>query len=481
MSTRVLAGTLVVVVLGVASPAWATTVSGSLTYAGLPVTETFDNLQSVVIQVRDVDTGVSTDYSVEPGDVYQLPVSLDPGEYAFWITASSRNELDWFSHMSGDLYDASGTVDVPDEPSFVLDFELRYAVRATQPLDSTAVWPGDGCTCPYGAPQPMSFTFAWEAVPRAVRYDVQVRRYDCEGILATEVDPTTGVSTQIEQGVVQGERCISISVLAYDDDDRSLAVSPLIDYSDGCGIYGMFFTIASEGRLLHTAGRIISQVARVPGVGQSFWTTDLTLTNPTASTVVAPLYFTPRGSNGLTDYLEAEVTLPPSSCRTYADIVATLFATIGAGALEVGAPSLIVATRTATPATGGGSYGQGVTPITDDQVLDSTGDRAIGGGVMRGAGARSNVALNEVWGESADVQVELIDRNGNVLGQATYALPPYGNRQVNDVVSELGGLTSLQEAQVRVTFTGGTGRVAATLFLVDGSDDPSTVPLIARD
>lgn len=481
MSVRVLVGAFVVAAITAPSPAWATTVGGSLTYAGLPVTETFENLQSAVIQVWDVDAGVATDYALEPGDAYELPVELDPGEYAFWVLLSPRGSLPVLVHTSGDVYAASGTVQVPDQASFTLDFEMHYAVYLTQPVDSTVVWPGNGCTCPYGAPQATVFPLAWEPVPRAVRYEVQVLRYDCEGMLASEVHEPTGLIHDIIQGTAEGEQCISVDVLAYDDQDRSLAVSPAIDYSDGCSMYGMFFTLASDGRQVHSPGHTLAQVARVPGFGQSFWTTDLTLTNPTASTVVAPLYFTPRGSNGLTDCLEAEVTLPPYSCRTYADIVGTLFATTGAGALEVASPSLIAASRTATPASGGGSYGQGMTPVFDDQILDCAGDQAIGGGVMRGSAARTNVALNEVWGESADVRVELLDRDGSVLGEATYSLPPYGNHQINDVVSELGGPSSMQEGQVRVTFTAGTGRIAATLFLVDGSNDPSTVPLIARN
>jgi hypothetical protein len=73
---------------------------------------------------------------------------------------------------------------------------------------------------------------------------------------------------------------VAVSVIAYDAQDRSLAVMPLIVLSDGCDIYGAFYTTA-DGRSHHSTGSTIAQVAHAQGVGQSYWTTDLTLTNPT--------------------------------------------------------------------------------------------------------------------------------------------------------------------------------------------------------
>ncbi len=237
----------------------------------------------------------------------------------------------------------------------------------------------------------------------------------------------------------------------------------------------------SSGRPLHSDGQVIPQVAHLKGKGVSYWTTDLTLANPTTVAITTKLYFTAREAHGLIGYAEAEVTVPAGACRTYTDVVALLFRLSGAGSLEVASTDLIVATRTFTAAAGGGSYGQGCPPVAQGTVISaSDGLRLLAGGVIAGSGARSNLALNEVWGEAAGVRVRLLDRDGTQLGSRTYQLQPYGNTQVNDVAKELGALSVLAEGQVEVTVTQGTGRVAATLFIVDGSDDPATVPLVAR-
>jgi hypothetical protein len=479
MKRAVLVLTAMLVMVWSTVPAEATTVEGSLTYAGLPLTDTFDNLQSAVIQVHDIDAGTTNTYVMQAGNTYQIPVELSPGQNTFWMMVSPRSGAEQVIHLSGDLYRALGAIDVPDQASFTLDFEMLYSVYLTQPFDSTTTWPGNGCDCPIGAPQPLTFTYAWEPVPHAVRYNVQAFRYDCTQIIHTDVYPATGLSMEISQRQIEGEDSVAVSVVAYDVQDRSLAVMPLISVSDGCDIFGAFYTIA-DGRSPHSMGSTIAQVAHAQGVGQSYWTTDLTLTNPTTSAVTSPLFYTPRGADGLVDYQEAEVTVPAGACRTYRDVVSALFGATGAGALEVSSPALIVASRTGTPASGGGSYGQGVVPISAGQILDAIGDEALGGGVVGSSSARSNLALNEVWGEPATVQVELLDRDGSSLGSRSYSLEAYGNTQINDLASTLGRLSNLVEGQVRVTLTAGSGHVAATLFLVDASDDPSTVPLLAQ-
>ncbi len=244
-------------------------------------------------------------------------------------------------------------------------------------------------------------------------------------------------------------------------------------------------------RLPDSTGQVIAQVARAQGFGSAFWTTDLELTNPTGSEITSVVYYTPRAADGLTGALQATVTVPAGATRTVSDVVGTLFATTGAGSLEVVSPLLIVATRTATPASSGGSFGQGVPPVSSGQQfglpdVDQEEDEPIpfpgsarGGGVVAGGGARSNLALNEMRGEALALAVKLLDRDGATLGEVPVNLPPYGNVQIDNLAGAIGGLGDLAEGQVVVTAVSGNGRAAATLFIVDGSDDPSTVPLPA--
>jgi len=205
----------------------------------------------------------------------------------------------------------------------------------------------------------------------------------------------------------------------------------------------------------------------------------------TTAEIATTLYYTPREANGLTDADTAEITVPGGQSVTYEDVLGQLFGRSGADALEVASPVLVVATRTGTPAAGGGTYGQGVTPILPEQVLESVGTQmAVAGGVVRKRDSngytRSNLALNEVWGEPATAEVELLDSAGSSLGSKTVALPPYGNMQINDLVKSLAGVSTLQDGQIRVRLSSGPGKVAAALFIVDRSNDPATIPVVVR-
>ncbi|MEE4272256.1 MAG: hypothetical protein V2I67_11305 [Thermoanaerobaculales bacterium] len=461
------------------TPAAATTVGGSLTYGGLPLTSTFSGMQSGVLQVRSLDQNETTNYVIDFGDSYQVPVDLPAGQYRFWIMFTLRAGQTGFTYRSGDLYRSVGLVHVPNQTTFTLDVEMLYLPRVTQPLDSTETWPGYGCTgCPIGAVQPVEFTIEWAPVPLATSYGVEVRHMSCAGALQTSRLSTNESTIDICQLQIPGEEYIDVSILAYDNRNELLSANPLVLYAeDGCGRNAFSFNAGGPGRVAHNPGRIVPQVARVQGVGASFWTSDLILTNPTARDLTTTLYYTPREADGLSDYIETEVEVPAGACRVFNDVVHELFGTTGAGSLEVASSSLVVASRISTPAAGGGAYGQGLSPITSDQVLSSVGDRAVGGGVMKAPGARSNLALNEVWGEQAAALVILKNRDGVVLGTRRVVLAPFSNHQINDLASRLGGVTSLSEGQVEVRHDAGAGRIAATLVLVDSSDDPSTVPL----
>jgi hypothetical protein len=462
-----------------AIPGLATTVGGDLTYGGMPVSETFTNMRSGVMQVRSIDQGTTVNYQYPVGDSYQVPVDLEPGEYRLWFLLTPREDETDIGRWSGDLYRAVGLVEIPDQAEHELDVDLQLAVHLVEPLDSLSTWPGSTCgVCPKGAPQPLELSLSWGPVPRAVRYEVLLLRRDCSGGTASETIPVEATKLGVLQGEAPGEEYLEVEVMGYDAEDRQLTVSPYILYSDGCGPYRFTFQPPVEGRSIHSTGQHVAQAAHVGGVGTAFWTSSLILTNPTAADITTALYYTPRGADGLSDYQEATVTVPAGACRVFEDVLGAVFGTTGAGSIEVASSGLVVASRIATAAPDGGAFGQGLMPIASGQVLAVVGKVARTGGVIQGGGSRSNLALNEVWGEPATVTVRLLDRDGVVLGERSYTLNAYANRQVNNLAGELAGLDSLAEGQVEVRLDAGPGRVAATLSLVDSSDDPVTVPVL---
>ena len=76
---------------------------------------------------------------------------------------------------------------------------------------------------------------------------------------------------------------------------------------------------------------------------------------------------------------------------------------------------------------------------------------------------------------------DLADRLGGVPYANGVSLQAFGTSQINDVVGQISGLGSLTEGQVVVTVTGGSGRIAGAVSMVDGiSQDPTTLALQPR-
>jgi hypothetical protein len=209
----------------------------------------------------------------------------------------------------------------------------------------------------------------------------------------------------------------------------------------------------------------------------TFWTTTLTVLNLVDSPQTVEAFYTPRESDGTTDYLAADLELGAHSSTTWEDVVATVFGTNGAGSLEIRGADIIVSSRTSTPGLEGGSYGQGIPPLAPYHILRTDGAQVQwAGGVVRSSAYRTNFGLCEVWGEDAQVRVTLWDQDGLVAGTRTIDLPPYGNTQINDLPHALGGLDEMENGMVGVEILGGDGRVGAYLSIVDNvTGDPTYV------
>lgn len=462
----------------------ALTVRGSLTYDGLPLASTFSPYSKLSVKARHNSTMTWYTGSINfSASTYEVP-GLPEGTYDiyFLITnTASRQAPDW--PRVGELWARALTQSVgPGDPT-VVNVGMLSAVHLVQPLDNSQVWPG-GTDCPAGPGLPNTFTLAWDPVPKATRYEVVVTRFTCTEHLGDETIPTTGTSVDILQRVISGEMYATLTLRAFGAGGASLAVMPWMSYQQG-GSSGTFVHSASspERQPGSITGQHIAQVAHVAGVGTAFWVSDLTLANPTSNPISATLYFTPRGADGLTGYREATVEVPARSTRTFSDVVASVFGTTGAGAIEVTSPSLVVSSRTFTTRSGGGTYGQGYPPIRfnrDNQINSSVLKSLVGGGVVKGA-FRTNLTLCEVWGDAVGVRIELYDRSGNKIGQRDETVPTYGNIQINDIVSKLSGAATLTEGTVRVFATSGAGWVAGFLSIVDNtSDDPTTVVMEPR-
>lgn len=468
-----------------AGTATATQVQGSLSYDGLPVSATFSSYTCSNAMAYSQDSGLWVTGNTDLAAGTYVFDDLTPGSWSVTVIFSTEDCANRVTADSGDLK-AWDTLEVSGEETITQDLTGFYAYRVTTPYDSADQWPGTAVGCPHGAPVPRQFTFALDPVPRADRFQTAIWHYDCDGLLQAEEISFDGTSIEIEQETVPGEEFIRVLVTGISADNLPLTIDPAFRFPGGGSIQGCFFYLDQDNpgdRPAHpTNSLFVPQVAHLPGAGSTFWTSDLIVTNPGNSSTVAKLTFTPRGTNGLGEYLTASLEIPAGGSRVLTDVLANTIGTTGAGSLEVSPMSLEVTSRISTPAPAGGSYGQGFPVIASHDVAYIDGPAIIlgTGGVVKGQ-FRSNLALVETWGETTQVIVRLWDRDGSEIGSTTVDLPPFGNTQINDLVGRLGGPSTLAEAQVTVTVHSGKGRVGAVLSVVDNtSQDPTVFPLVSR-
>ncbi len=198
----------------------------------------------------------------------------------------------------------------------------------------------------------------------------------------------------------------------------------------------------------------------------AFYTTDLRLFNADASAPhTVTLRFAPA-EDGVPRTIA--VTLPPLATRVLDDVVHNAFRTEGYGPLFLNAaPAIVAATRTATTAPRGGSFGLAI-PADASASAVGAGTTVVLVPAFRATGFRVNVGVTEVTGQSASVEILLRDPSGALRALIPRTVPAGGLVQVSDVY----GTTNLAPDpadRIEVRVTGGAGRIAAWATPIDDS------------
>lgn len=473
---RTLSVVATLLAVGAAATTTAATVTLTASYDGLPLADVMPAFHYGLVTTYDTVTRERTYLELDLG-TGQATFELAEGVYNLGLAAAAAPFDGATRYRPGDLRTTLTGFEAPASGEISEDVAMLSVVHITAPVDTAGPWTGHGASCPLGPEVPASFTLEWDPVPRAVSYEVVLYRLHCLDHAPPETTPVEEPRLEVAIDPATAE-ALEIVIRAFGTTGLQLAGSPYLVYDDAAS--NATYVHATGGRGGSNDAMVAVQVASTPGAGDSFWTSDLTLSNPSGSPVTATVRYTPRGDDGRDDYLTATVVLPGDATRTLADVVGSLFGASGAGALEVRPRSVQAWIRTSTPGPAG-SYGQGYPLLTpDDPRVARLPDtpRLGAGGVVRG-GARTNLGLAEIWGSSATVRVRLADRDGVELGSQELTLGPFGNRQLNDLVRLLTGASGgLTEGRVTVEVVAGDGRVAAALSIVDnGSDDPTTVVL----
>jgi len=341
----------------------------------------------------------------------------------------------------------------------------------------------NGLTCPIGFESASAATLAWDAVAGAQSYEITALRRTCDHVTLT-IDryTTTATSQQILLGALNEDYTL-IMIRCPGASSPDLCFVPFVSYLDN-RIQSILLRLddgSSPGRgAHHPDGYFLPAVASAPGVAPTYWTSRVTVTNLNPDDATVNVVFTPSETDGSLDFHDAERVLPAGSSLIWDNVLQNLFAIDGVGSLEIRGPNLAVTSRTATPANGGGSYGQGIPTAGPDQILSLGGvASATQGGVIENQAFRTNLGLCETWGEAATVEVTVANAEGVTLGSRQIGLRPYENLQINRVVRDVTPLSTLDNAIVKVTVVGGNGRVAAYLSTIDNTTGDPTYAAIA--
>ena len=209
------------------------------------------------------------------------------------------------------------------------------------------------------------------------------------------------------------------------------------------------------------------------GLGGSEWRSDVAILNPlpAASALTVRLYAA-RGD------VETTVLVPGGAQIVLDDVVGKLGAE-GSAPIEVELQSwyVLVASRTYTRS-GEGTVGQPYRSYGASQAL-RTGQTGWLAQLAESAAYRSNVSLANLSNRySASAVVELHDGSGALLATYTVDLAPGEWRQETRPFFTKAGRTAMDAGYAKVVVTAGYGVVATASVVDNGTNDPTTVPMV---
>jgi len=256
-------------------------------------------------------------------------------------------------------------------------------------------------------------------------------------------------------------------------------------------------TDASGGVTADTRGHLmIPVVVHAAGVGDSEFVSDVWVAHlPSGRSAEATLAFIPEGEDGTETAVVTDLVFESGQTIALLDVVANwLGGAISKGSLVIQSDFINefeVMSRTYNLALGeGGKDDGGFVATYGQDIPGSSSDAGLGRlegclyvvGLEKSAAFRSNLLLTEVGGESAEVEVTLLDRTGETLGTTERSVGAFSTSQINDVFAAVGFEGSADGVLAVVEVTEGEGRVTAIGSVVDNAtNDPTTLFGVPKD
>ena len=218
---------------------------------------------------------------------------------------------------------------------------------------------------------------------------------------------------------------------------------------------------------------VVPAVARIDGVGDTTWFSDLTIANPDTEPVEVELTYLPRNRDN-TQAPTRDFVIEPGQSLTLTDVVQGTFETTGSGALVVRSQRPVVVVSRTFNDTPDGTFGQFIAGLDQRAAVQ---EGTVGHLLMLDENTlfRSNLGLVNLSSHEVSAEVSFIDPSGSDLGTLAFTLPPRGVIQRNQALRELTDLEVASfRAEVRVLTP--NGRVVAYASVVDNaSGDPTFV------
>ncbi|NOZ78010.1 MAG: hypothetical protein GXP48_02275 [Acidobacteria bacterium] len=223
-------------------------------------------------------------------------------------------------------------------------------------------------------------------------------------------------------------------------------------------------------------------LARTPGQNGSQWYATVWIHNPGTQAAQVTVSFLVRDHSNVSP-MSQTVTVNPGETMKLGDVFQDLFGLSDAkGALRFQSDHKVVVSARSYNLTAAGladSQGQFVAAMPSELAIGSGQKTSIPGITQPADGSfRSNFALVETAGGTANVQVTLYDRDGVPVATKMYTLSPYEPIQVSLHAFNSGA--TVDGGRMDVEVLSGTGKVLTFASMVGNgtvSQDPSTLEM----
>ncbi|MFN8006260.1 MAG: S8 family serine peptidase [Terriglobia bacterium] len=177
---------------------------------------------------------------------------------------------------------------------------------------------------------------------------------------------------------------------------------------------------------VHSNWLLLPSSARVSGLANTYWTTDLFIANTANMASSLKLKFFGNNQDGRSG-LEKELMFNPRESMVLRDVLASVYGldqSYGAIRLVSESPGFTMLGQTSTPGTGG-TYGQSVPAATQADLISWFRPRSITG-VAQNNDFRTNLILTNATESDLVVKVTLFNQQGTLL-HSDFFIVPSGN------------------------------------------------------